>query len=557
VTMANKSNNSQLEEALDNKLNDIELERQEEQYKSLSSSLGLPFSNFKSVPFDPDALKALPENIARASSLCPFNKLGNKLGVAVVDPRAPKTEAMLKSLELRGFALTIYITSPDGLHRLLDRYSSIKTSETFEVGAIDVSEEDLKKFQDEIRNITDLKNKVTQISTTKLLEILIAGALKIEASDIHFEPEQTVTRLRYRMDGVLADITELKKTDYAKLVSRIKVLTKMKLNIHNTPQDGRFTIKQESASIEVRVSILPSEYGETIVMRLLDPRKIKQHLDELGIREDLLELIKKQLAKPTGTLLTTGPTGSGKTTSLYAFINYLNGPETKIITIEDPIEYHVNGISQTQVDPTKGYTFANGLRAIVRQDPDIILVGEIRDMETAEIALHAALTGHLVLSTLHTNDAAGTIPRLIDLGIKPQTLAPAISMAMAQRLVRKLCPKCRTEKEIGSALAKTIKDRLGSLEERFNIRNITGETKIYHPGKCTDCNETGYKGRVGVYEAFTISREIERMILASPTVSDIADQAVKEGMTTMLQDAYLKLLNGITSIEEIERVLGI
>ena len=555
--MVNKSNNPQLEEALNNKLNDIELTRQEEHYKNLSSSLGLPFSNFKSVPSDPDALKALPENTARTSSLCPFSKLGNKLGVAIIDPKIPETESTLKDLETKGFVLKIYITSPDGLRRLLSRYASIKTSEIFEVGAIDVSGEDLKKFQAEIKNITDLKNKVTQISTTKLLEILIAGALKIGASDIHFEPEQVATRLRYRMDGVLADITELKKTDYSKLVSRIKMLTKMKLNIHNTPQDGRFTIKQESVLIEVRVSILPSEYGETIVMRLLDPRKIKQHLDELGIRKDLLELIKKQLARPTGTLLTTGPTGSGKTTSLYAFINYLNGPETKIITIEDPIEYHVTGISQTQVDPTKGYTFANGLRAIVRQDPDIILVGEIRDMETAEIALHAALTGHLVLSTLHTNDAAGTIPRLIDLGIKPQTLAPAISMAMAQRLVRKLCLKCRVEKEIGDNLAKTIKDKLEPLKERFDIKDINEKTKIYYPGKCIECNETGYKDRVGIYEAFTISREIERMILASPTVSDIADQAAKEGMTTMLQDAYLKLLDGVTSIGEIERVLGI
>ena len=554
--MPNKSNASQLEEALNAKLSDIELGRLEDQYQALATTLGLPFSNFKTAPLDPDSLKAVPEEIARAGSFCPFSKLGSTLGIAVLDPKKSETDSALKLLEKKGFSLKVYITSPDGLSRLLKHYTGIKTSNTFEVGAIDVSEEDIKKFQDEIKNITDLKNKVTHISTTKLVEVLIAGALKIEASDIHFEPERINTRVRYRIDGVLVDVTELKTTDYQKFVSRIKVLTKMKLNVHSSPQDGRFTIKEADTAIEVRVSILPSEYGETIVMRLLDPRKIKQNLNELGIREDLLVLIKAQLSKPNGTLLTTGPTGSGKTTSLYAFINYLNEVGSKIITIEDPIEYHIKGISQTQVDPSKGYTFANGLRAIVRQDPDIILVGEIRDMETAEIALHAALTGHLVLSTIHTNNSAGTVPRLLDLGIKPQILAPAISMAMAQRLVRRLCLNCRIKKEIEPEVLAKVKKELDPIKSKFNIEDLSSKSVIYHPGKCIECNETGYKGRIGVYEAFIISREIEEMILMSPSVSAIEDQAAKEGMTTMLQDSYLKLIAGITSLEEIERILG-
>jgi type IV pilus assembly protein PilB len=554
--MSNKSNASQLEEALDAKLGDIELDRQENQYRALASSLDLPFSNFKTIAMDPDALKTVAEDVARAGSFCPFSKLGSKLGVAVIDPSKTETAAALQLLEKKGFALKIFITSPDGLSHLLKHYAGIKISDTFEVGAIDVSEDDIKKFQNEIQNISDLKNKVTQISTTKLIEVLIAGALKIDASDIHFEPERINTRTRYRIDGVLVDVTELKTTDYQKLVSRIKVLTKMKLNIHSSPQDGRFTIKETDTSIEVRVSVLPSEYGETIVMRLLDPRKIKQNLNELGIREDLLTLIKAQLSKPDGTLLTTGPTGSGKTTSLYAFINYLNEVGSKIITIEDPIEYHINGISQTQVDPSKGYTFANGLRAIVRQDPDIILVGEIRDMETAEIALHAALTGHLVLSTIHTNNAAGTVPRLLDLGIKPQILAPAISMAMAQRLIRRLCLNCRIKKEIEPETLVKIKKALDPIKSKFSIEGLSDKSIIYHPGKCIECNETGYKGRIGVYEAFIISRELEEMILTSPSVSAIEDQATKEGMTTMLQDAYMKLIAGITSMEEIERILG-
>jgi len=273
--------------------------------------------------------------------------------------------------------------------------------------------------------VADLRDKVTKISATKMLEILIAGALKIGASDIHFEPETEKVRLRYRLDGVLSDIVAIDVLSYEKILNRVKIVSNLKLNINGAPQDGRFTINQKNAVIEVRVSILPSEFGETVVMRLLDPRTIKEGLEQLGIREDLLVLIKEQISKPTGAILTTGPTGSGKTTTLYAFVRHLNNPGTKIITIEDPIEYHIQGISQTQVEPEKGYGFANGLRAIVRQDPDIILVGEIRDAEAADIALQAALTGHLVFSTIHTNNAAGTIPRLIDLGVKPEIIAPA------------------------------------------------------------------------------------------------------------------------------------
>ena len=308
--------------------------------------------------------------------------------------------------------------------------------------------------------------------------------------------------------------------------------------------------------IEVRVSILPSEYGETIVMRLLDPREIKGGLNDLGIRPDLLEMLKNQLDKPTGAILTTGPTGSGKTTTLYAFIRYLNSPGSKIITIEDPIEYHITGISQTQVEPKKGYTFANGLRAIVRQDPDIILVGEIRDSETASIALQAALTGHLVLSTIHTNDAAGTIPRLIDIGITPQVIAPAIRIAMAQRLIRKLCPKCKKSRLTSSEELEKISAELTPLSKRFKLPALDKNLNIYEVVGCAACNNTGYQGRIGVFEAFNITNEMEKLILSSPPISAMQELAVKEGMVTMKQDAYLKLLEGITSPDEITRILG-
>ncbi len=544
------------ETELEKKLVDIQAKRVEEDAMSLAQKLGLPFSDLKSAPIDNDALILIDEETARSSQMAPILKKETGLTIVAIDPENSETAKTLKALEQKGFKINIIVTSPAALEKVLARYKTSKAPDIFEIGAIEIKEETLKEYESQIKDLSDIKNKVTRISATEMLEILIAGGLRLEASDIHFEPEAQETRLRYRLDGVLNDVTAIDKDSYAKLLNRIKVLSKLKLNIHNTPQDGRFTIKEKSVDIEVRVSVLPSEFGETVVMRLLDPRTIKAKLEDLGMRGDLLKTVGEQLEKSTGAILTTGPTGSGKTTTLYAFIQHLNSAGTKIITIEDPIEYHITGISQTQVDSKKGYTFANGLRAIVRQDPDIILVGEIRDRETADIALQAALTGHLVLSTIHTNDAAGTIPRLIDLGIQPQIIAPAINMAMAQRLVRKLCQSCKFEDEIKPEVLEELKKQLGPISGNYKFPKLDGSLKVYFPGKCKECNETGYKGRVGVYEAFIITKEMERLILKTPAISDVRDLAVSQGMITMLQDAYMKLLEGVTSIEEIKRILG-
>lgn len=542
---------------LEKKLSEIQLKRTEEDSVALAKKFNLPFSDLKSAPIDNDTLVIIDENTARSSGLAIIYKSGNKLTVAITDPENSNTQKALEALKTRGFIINPIVTSPSVLENILSRYKFAQSQEIFEVGAIEIKEDELSKIEDEIKTIGDLKDKVTKISATSMLETLIAGALKMGASDIHFEPELEKTRLRYRFDGVLNDVTFLDKPSYEKLLNRIKVLSKLKLNIHSSPQDGRFTIRQKPVDIEVRVSILPSEFGETIVMRLLDPRTIKAKLEDLGMREDLLKIVRVQLGRSTGAILTTGPTGSGKTTSLYAFVQYLNSSGTKIVTIEDPIEYHIKGISQTQIDTKKGYSFANGLRAIVRQDPDIILVGEIRDEETADIALQASLTGHLVLSTIHTNNSAGTIPRLIDLGIQPQIIAPAINMAMAQRLIRRLCPSCKTQDKISPEALNKIQKTISPVKDRLNLPELDSSLKIYFPGKgCKECNELGYKGRIGVYEAFIVSKEMERLILKSPAISDVQELAEKEGMVTMLQDAYLKLLDGITSIEEIERVLG-
>ena len=545
------------EAELEKKLSEMQIKRTEEDSMLLAKKFNLPFSDLKSAPIDNDALTIIDEDTARSSGLAIIYKSGNKLTIAITDPGNSNTKKTLEMLKTKGFIINPIVTSPSILENILNRYKFAQSQELFEVGAIEIEEGELNKIQDEIKTLGDLKNKVTKISATRMLETLIAGALKIGASDIHFEPEIDNIRLRYRFDGVLNDVTLLDKPSYEKVLSRIKVLSKLKLNIHSSPQDGRFTIRQKTVDIEVRVSILPSEFGETIVMRLLDPRTIKTKLEDLGMREDLLKIVGEQLERSTGAILTTGPTGSGKTTSLYAFVQHLNSSGTKIITVEDPIEYHIKGISQTQVDTKKGYSFANGLRAIVRQDPDIILVGEIRDEETADIALQAALTGHLVLSTIHTNDSAGTIPRLIDLGIQPQIIAPAINIAMAQRLIRKLCPSCKIKDRIEPKILKKIQQTLSPISSRFKLPKIDSSLEVYFPGKgCKECNELSYKGRVGVYEAFVISKEMERLILKSPAISDVQESAEKQGMVTMLQDAYMKLLNGITSIEEVDRILG-
>ncbi|TSC91155.1 MAG: hypothetical protein G01um10142_94 [Parcubacteria group bacterium Gr01-1014_2] len=417
------------------------------------------------------------------------------------------------------------------------------------LGVVELKEERTSNTEKEVKNLADLKNRMSKTATTEAVEIMFGGAVSVKASDIHLEPGEKSVGLRFRIDGVLQNVFDFEKKAYPAILNRIKLTAGLKINIHDAPQDGRLTLKGKEVDIEVRVSVLPGAYGESMVMRLLDPRALKKDLEELGMRSELLEEIKKQLKKTTGAILTTGPTGSGKTTTLYAFLNFVNKPGIKIITIEDPIEYHIKGISQTQVEPEKGYSFASGLRSIVRQDPDVILVGEIRDAETSEIAMHAALTGHLVFSTLHTNDAAGTIPRLIDLGAKPQIIAPAINLAMAQRLVRKLCQECKKKVEISAEEIKKMRESLK------NIKKIDKES-IFKATGCKRCNFTGYQGRIGIFEAFPIDQEVEKLILKSPAISEIRELIIKKGMMTVLQDGYLKVLDGITDLAEIERILG-
>ena len=415
-----------------------------------------------------------------------------------------------------------------------------------------------------IKNVSAFKEKVEEFlekSVSELSEVILGGAINLEASDIHVEPKEKETKIRIRIDGILQDVTTFEREIFEGILNRIKLLSGIKLNITDRPQDGRFSIAMEPSTtigggpIEVRVSTLPSEYGETLVLRILNPKALIK-LGGLGLRKDLLETFEREIKKPNGMIIVTGPTGSGKTTTLYAFLKRVQKPEIKIITIEDPIEYRLEGISQTQVDPKKGYDFASGLKSIMRQDPDVILVGEIRDLETAEIALQAALTGHLVFATLHTNDAAGTVARLTSLGAKPSNIGPAINMAIAQRLVREICKKCgKLEKAPASALEK-IKRGLRGIRPEIKIPKIAPGLKVPQAKGCKNCNFTGYRGRTGVFEAFLVDEGMEKFILQNPSIAALRKEAIKRGMVTMQQDGLIKVLNGITTIEEVERITG-
>ena len=545
-----------LPQELEKKLSEIERERIEQQAKDVAQKNKLPYVNAAVLPVELEALALINEPQSHSAQISVISKTGKKVKIVMVNPENPKSKKIIENLTAKGYSVSVGVVSLYGIQKVWDKYKDIPQKTDEKIGTVSIDQGAISEIQKQIKNIADLKERLNAVSTTNLLEILLGGAIKVESSDIHLEPEEEKVRVRYRIDGILSDIVEVSLENYNKLLSRIKISSGLKLNIHNTPQDGRFSVVFGEKTIEVRTSVLPGAYGENTVMRILDPETVRQSIEDLGMSKENFALVKKLLQKTTGSILTTGPTGSGKTTTLYAFIRHVNEPGSKIITIEDPVEYHIEGISQTQVNPAKGYTFANGLRSIVRQDPDVILVGEIRDAETAEIAMQAALTGHLVFSTLHTNDAAGAIPRLIDLGVKPVMIAPALNAVMAQRLVRKLCDKCKKKKNIDQETMIVIKEAFENSSGKEKMPKLTEKTEIFYPEKCAECNFTGYRGRIGVFEIFLVDDNMEKMILNNPAISEVRGAAIKKGMVTMLQDGYLKVLEGITSVEEVRRVLG-
>ena len=435
-------------------------------------------------------------------------------------------------------------------------------------GDIHLEKQKLDELMKRFRNFPDFVSEMSSqdlahVATTDLFQLILAGALAAKASDIHIEAEENNARIRFRMDGILHDaVAKLPLHGYGNLVTRIKLLSRLKINVREEAQDGRFTIKLPTKELEVRVSLIPSEFGETIVMRLLDPDSISVGLPELGLRPDDLKLVEVELSKPNGLILNTGPTGSGKTTTLYAFIRHVTNPEIKIITVEDPIEYRIEGIEQTQVDAEAGYTFASGLRSILRQDPDVILVGEIRDRETADIALQAALTGHIVFSTLHTNDAIGAVPRLVDLGVNTSTIGPALSLMIAQRLVRKLCDSCRKAVPLSPGDLEKTKKLIENLPARVDktpyqtFVESSDKAVVYEKVGCPACNGFGYKGRIGIFEFLRSDTEFQEAILQNASPVALRRIAEKQEMVTMQRDGILKVLAGQTTFDEVKEATG-
>lgn len=544
------------------RLADLKKREEEDLAQTLSSKYGLGYLDLTVVPINIDALRIIKEADARDGELAVFDDVDKKISVAIISPNNQKTKNKIDELKEKGFIPTLYMVSHASLNKVWDRYKDLSYSFETKGGALDISNEEILEL---LKNISTLPaiieeiNKVLSVKrsyrTSKILEILIAGALATKASDLHLEPEENYVRLRYRLDGVLTNVLNLDRETYSLLLSRIKLISDLKLNLSGA-QDGRFSIKLPSAEVEVRTSILPGAYAESVVLRILNPQVTQIELENRGIHPKLLEIFMHEIKKPNGMILVTGPTGSGKTTTLYSFLKKIHTPEVKIITIENPIEYHLPGIVQTQTDSEKEYTFAAGLRSALRQDPDVIMVGEIRDSETAETAVNAALTGHLVFSTLHTNNAAGTFPRLIDLGVNPKVITSAINISIAQRLVRTLCPDCKKEKKPDQKEMKLIMSVLESIKDKSYLEGVETNV-IWEALGCEKCQMTGFIGRVGIFEAILPDSAIEKVVLQNPSEREIWEAAGAQNILDMKQDGILKVLKGLTSISELGRVIDL
>ncbi len=557
------------EEKQNKKIDDLHKEEEEQLVASLAESkYGLPYIDLYRLGIDNEALRAISHEEAMEKKIAPFKLFGKNIFIAVRSPNPELLDNLKESMERINLVPTFYMASNASINKVWDRYKELSMAESSKVGGLDISGEVLRETAKDIHHIQDIEkliveqlegNKIHKIS--RLLEVILAGAIAIKASDIHIEPEKDRGRLRLRLDGVLQDINFFGLDVYRLLNSRIKLLSGMKLT-SKIAQDGRFNIMEGEEEISIRSSLIPGSYGESIVMRILDPKAIQVSIEELGIEPYLFDIVKNEIIKPNGLILVTGPTGSGKTTTLYAFLRKIYSTEINIITIEDPVEYHLVGITQTQISVKKGYTFPEGLRSALRQDPDVIMVGEIRDGDTAEISVQSSLTGHMVFSTLHTNNAAGVIPRLIDLGVNPKILVSALSLSIAQRLVRRLCQVCRKEKDPNEEEIKIIKTVLNSIQEEgknfanYNIKP-EGPFKIFSPAGCDQCNNIGYRGRIGIFEAIKTDESIEKIIPENPSEHEIKKVAHSQGILSMRQDAIVKILNGVTSIEEAQSVVDL
>jgi type IV pilus assembly protein PilB len=554
--MVTEFNEKKQEERLD------ELRRREEEQlaEMLAGKYGIEYVDLTNKSINADALRLIPEARARALEIAAFQKNNKQILVAMRAPERTDSLQQVAEVERLGYTVRRLIASRASLEHAWDRYHDISYATETEAGVLTLSTETIQQMLQKLKTLTDVQTEIKASADSKdthrvsrILEIIMSGALSLGGSDVHLEPQEDDVRMRYRLDGVLMDVARFDFATYALISSRLKLLSGLKLNIKNAAQDGRFSIVVNEKEIEIRLSVLPGAYAETIVMRILDPTTIGLPLEALGFDKYLMAIFDHEIAKPNGMILNTGPTGSGKTTTLYAFLSKVNEAGIKIVTIEDPIEYHLNGIVQTQV--SKDYSFAQGLRSTLRQDPDIIMVGEIRDAEVASTAVNASLTGHLVFSTLHTNDAAGTFPRLMDMGVSPDILGAALTVAMAQRLVRRLCKYCHEEVPIEGANKELVDKILSNIPHADELPE--NRTHMWIPKGCDKCGGLGYKGRISVVEVILMDKQIEETVRSGASDRDIWAAAKHQNIRRMAQDGVVKVLQGITSLDELGRMVDL
>ena len=536
------------------------LHRKEEDnlIEAMAAKYGYQYLDLRGVAINPEALHLIEESVAREANVVTFEVKNKLLSVAIRNPNNKQTKEILKELNEK-YQLTVFMTSVSSLEHAWARYKDLKKSEAEAKGVFDISEIEFQRLTKKLRTIEQVADSITSLRTannarrvSETLAVMFAGALGLGASDIHIEPEENGIRMRYRLDGVLQDVFDIEKTMHKRILSRLKLLSGVILNIHDEAQDGRFTFDVGEKEIEVRSSVIPGSEGESIVMRLLDPTISTFQLKNLGLNDQLQAVVSAELKRPNGMIITTGPTGSGKTTALYAFMQEVHDAEVKIITIEDPVEYKLDDIVQTQV--SDDYTFASGLRSILRQDPDVIMVGEIRDREVAETAVNAAQTGHLVFTTLHTNSAAAAFARLIDLGVDYRTLGNAVNLVLGQRLVRVLCEHCKKARA-ATAEEFSVLERL--IEDHPAHITIAEPLEIFEAAGCEVCGHTGYKGRLGIYEAIRVDTGVEDAIIRDPREHVIKEAAKHQGIPTMQQDGASKVISGMTSFDELTRVIDV
>jgi len=523
--------------------------------KARSQVLNVPYVDLFGRVISGSILNVIPRELSENYQMIAFSRIQKEVHVAMVDPSDFKALEAIEFLARKnGYRIKYFIVSLGGFHYAFKQYSTL-TAEVEEALA-GTEKKERGALEDATAPEKGMEEVVKSAPVSKMVNVILKHAVEGNASDIHIEPVEEETRVRYRIDGVLHTSLVLPKYVHSSIVARIKVISNLKLDETRVPQDGRFRTDWDGRVIDYRVSTLPLVGNEKVVMRILDRSAIVLDLEKLGFEGKSLEIMKDAVKKTVGTILLTGPTGSGKSTTLSALLTILNSEAVNIVTLEDPVEYYLNGVNQSQINPDVGLTFASGLRSILRQDPDVIMVGEIRDNETAELAVHASLTGHLVLSTLHTNDAFGAIPRLIDMDIEPFLLTAALNTVAAQRLVRRLCPYCQQVVTLPDDLKKEVQQHLEAMPPEVvkkRIKNVK-DLKFYEGKGCIRCENTGYKGRVLINEILVMDSELKKAVVANPTIDAMKEVAQRQNMISMLQDGIIKAIEKKTSLAEVIRV---